>query len=75
MTGIWMSISTTSGRRQRTTSMACGAVLRLADDLDVGLGLEDPLEPDANELLVVDDHDPDRRRHAMAPIRQLGCGR
>ena len=34
-------------------------VLRLADDLDLGLRLEDHLEPGAHERLVVDDQNPD----------------
>ena len=39
------------------------AVGRLPDHLDVGLVVEDHPEPGANELLIVDEDDPDRRRH------------
>src|SRR5512132_243054 len=37
-----------------------GAVDRLADDLDVLLGVEDQAEPAAHQRLIVGDHDPDR---------------
>ena len=40
-----------------------GAVRGLADDLDVRFRLEDPAEPDADELLVIDEDDPDRADH------------
>ena len=36
-----------------------GAVRRLADDIDVRLGLEDHAEAGPHQRLVVDDHDPD----------------
>ena len=45
------------------------AVRRLADDLDVGLGIEDHPEAGADERLVVDDQDPDG--HAACPERQV----
>ena len=37
------------------------AVASLTDDLDVGLGIEDEPQPRADHLLVVGQHDPDRR--------------
>ncbi len=54
-----MSIRTTSGRSSRAASTAWSAVLRLADDLDLRLRLEDHLEAGAHERLVVDDQHPD----------------
>ena len=60
-----MSITTTSGCRRSAASTPCLAVGGLADDLDVGLVLEDHPEPGPHELLVVDQDDPDRG-HAPA---------
>ena len=54
-----MSISTTSGFSRRAMSTACSAVDRLADDLDVVLGVEDHPEAGADERLVVGDQDAD----------------
>ena len=45
ITGIRMSMSTTSGSRRRTWSPPSAAVGRLADHLEVGLRLEDHAEP------------------------------
>ena len=39
------------------------AVRGLPDHLDVRLRLEDPAEADADQLLVIDQDDPDRRDH------------
>ena len=56
--GIRTSISTTSGR-SRPTAAGTSAPSRLADDLDVGLGLEDGPQPAADQRLVVDEQDGD----------------
>ena len=47
-------------------SIARPAVVRLADDLEVGLALEDVADPDPEEGVVVDDQDP--RPLAVAPV-------
>ena len=60
--GIRMSISTTSGRSARAMLDRLAAVGRLADDLDVGLGVEDHPEAVAHQGLVVGDQDADHRR-------------
>ena len=52
-----MSMSTTSGRVLARGLERLQAVARLADDLDVGLRLEDHPEAGAHERLVVDDQD------------------
>ena len=54
-----MSISTTSGFSRRHMLDRLQAVDRLADDLEVVLGVEDHLEPRAHERLVVGDQDAD----------------
>ena len=51
------SISTTSGSSAPRLGDRLDAVARLADDLDVLLGLEDHAEAGAHERLVVDDED------------------
>ena len=58
MSGIWMSISTTSGWRRRTRSIA-PPVAGLAADRDARLALEDRAEAGADEHLVVGDEDRD----------------
>ena len=70
--GIWTSIRTTSGSPPADDLEGLGSVRCLADDLDVGLGLEDPPEPDADQLLVVDEHDADRAGHDRPPSRPNG---
>ena len=55
--GIWMSISTTSGCSRRGDRDRLLAVARLADDLEVVLGLEDQPEPGSHQRLVVGEHD------------------
>lgn len=47
-----------------------GAVLRLADDLEVGLAVEDQAEADPDEFLIVDEEDPDRIRRRARPGRR-----
>ena len=64
--GIRMSISTTSGRRQRAGLDRLGAVARLADDLQVGLGVEDLAEAGADECLVVGDQHADGHAGSFA---------
>ena len=54
-----MSIRTTSGLSARAAVDRLAPVRRLADDLDVGLGVEDHPEAGADERLVVGDQDPD----------------
>ena len=56
-----MSISTTSGARLLGLGDRLAAVAGLADDLDVGLGLEDHAEPRAHQALVVGEQDADHR--------------
>ena len=49
---------------------------RLADDLDVGLGVEDHRQPGAHQLLVVGDQHPDRhRRHLPSAARRRPSSR
>src|ERR1700742_4039821 len=56
-----------------------GAVARFADDLDVGLGVEDHLEPGPDQRLVIDDKDADhvasirgRRAETVQPCGERG---
>ena len=56
--GMRTSITTTSGRSRSNRADRVGAVDRLADDLEVVLGVEDHPEPAAHQGLVVGDHDP-----------------
>ena len=58
--GIRTSISTTSGSARVHERSGLRAVARLADDLDVGLGVQDQPEAAANEGLVVGEDDADR---------------
>ena len=62
-------MSTTSGLRRSTRLDGLHPVVGLADDLDVGLGVEDQLEAGADQRLVVGDQQPDgravRRAHAF----------
>ena len=55
------SISTTSGRSSPARADRLAAVGGLADDLDVGLGVEDHPEAGAHERLVVGEQDADHR--------------
>ena len=55
--GMRTSISTTSGVAARPSATASRAVGGLADDLEVGLGVEDHAEAAAHERLVVGEHD------------------
>ena len=57
-----MSISTTSGRSARDEGEGGGAVVGLAHDLDVVLGVEQHPEAGPHERLVVGQHDPDHDR-------------
>ena len=61
-----MSISTTSGLSWRDMLHRLGPVGRLADHVEVVLGVEDHLEPGAHERLVVGDQDA-HHAHARAP--------
>ena len=61
ITGIRMSISTTSGRAARTTSTRLAPVGRLGDDLEVGLRVDEHADAGAEQRLVVDERDADRR--------------
>ena len=52
-------MSTTSGRSSRASADRFGAVARLTDDLEVGVGAEDHPEAGADEPLVVGEQDAD----------------
>ena len=67
--GMRTSISTTSGDEASTSRDRLGAVLGLADDLDVVAGVEDHAEPRPHQRLIVGDDDPDASRH-----RRPGAG-
>ena len=58
--GITTSISTTSGLCSHRLEDRAVGVGRLADRLDVGLGVEHAAEPGADDGVVVDDEDADR---------------
>ena len=66
MTGIRMSIRHTSGRMPRAQRDRLCAVRGLADDLDVGLRVEDHAQPRAHEVLVVGDEH--AHVHAVHPV-------
>ena len=66
ISGMRMSMSTTSGSRPGGAVDGLHAVGALADDLDVGLGAEDHPEARADELLVVDQEDLDRHQATAA---------
>ena len=68
MTGIRMSISTTSGRASRDELDAVAAVARLAHEREVGLGVHQHPDAGAEQRLVVDQRDADRRAHASASV-------
>ena len=78
-----MSISTTSGCSAVRGVDGCASVGGLADDLDVGLGVEDDAEAGAHERLVVGDQDADhhgavsrsgrRARTRVAAARARAC--
>ena len=53
-----MSITTTSGRSRRTSVDRLDAVVGLADDLEVVLGVEQHAQPGPEQHLVVGEHDP-----------------
>ena len=55
--GIWTSISTTSGCSRSRDRDGLVAVARLADDVEVVLGLEDHPEAGADQRLVVGEDD------------------
>ena len=57
-------MSTTSGSEFRGLLERFAAVRRLADDLDVLLGLQDHSKPAPHERLVVGDEDADHRSTA-----------
>ena len=59
-----MSITTTSGCVRLDRRDRLGAVGALGDDREVVLGAEDPLQPGAHQVLVVDEDDAD---HPSAP--------
>ena len=61
MTGMRMSIRTTSGVSSLRARHGLGAVACLADDLDPGFCLEDHPEARAHERLVVGEEDADHR--------------
>ena len=63
--GMRMSIRTTSGRSERTWSIASRPSDGLADDLHLGLGVEDHAEAGAHERLVVDEQDADHVRDSI----------
>ena len=73
ISGIRMSISTTSGSSSRDAVDACSAVGALADDLDVVLGLEDHAEAGADQRLVVDEQHADAHAGTDAPSGQPGA--
>ena len=63
-------LSTTGPRGRR--QLECGQpVPRLADDLDLGLRLEDHPEAGAQQLLVVGHQDADPRSHAVIVVAPL----
>ena len=64
-----MSMTTTSGWSRCGILDALPAVGRFADDLDVGLVLEDHPEPGAHQLLVVDEE------HADLAVMRRDLGR
>ncbi len=61
-----MSIRTRSGRRLRAREQRLLAVDRLADHLEVGLGVDQHAQPGADEVLVVGDQDPDASARGTA---------
>ena len=73
MTGIRMSMTMTSGsepgRERRPPALP---FVRLADDLDVRLVGEDHPEPGPDQLLVVDEQDPDRAVASSTRSRASG---
>ena len=68
MTGIRMSMSTTSGRSRRAASTAGPSVRRLAHHPKVGLSLQDHAKAGAQQRLVVDDEQVD----AHVPEPEVG---
>ena len=58
------SIRMMSGEVSSARSIALRAILRLADDLEVGLATEDVGDADPEQGVVVDDEDPRRSRRA-----------
>src|SRR5262249_34866484 len=57
-----------AGAFDRLRAVAC-----LADDLEIGLGVQEQPEADPNELLVVDDQEPDA--HASPPTGRRAATR
>ena len=58
--GIRTSISTTSGRRARAALTACGPVGGFPDDVDVVGQVQDGAQPEPDQVLVIDEKQPDR---------------
>ena len=56
------SSSTTSGATRPASSMPVGTVTSLAHDVEPGLGVHQHRQTAPEQLLVVDDDDPDRLR-------------
>ena len=67
MTGILMSMSTTSGRVAAHDGDPLAAVGGLAHDFEVGLRVDQHADAGAEERLVVDERDADRT-HAGTPV-------
>ena len=65
--GIWMSITTTSGPVSAMTCRASPAVGRGADHLHAFEGTEERDQTVAHDLVVVDDDDPDRGSRQASP--------
>ena len=74
ISGMRMSISTTSGTVARTTLDGLGAVAGLAHDLEVVGRVDDDREPAADQGLVVGDDDPGDAvtAHVGVTVRQVG---
>ena len=69
MTGIRMSMSTTSGASSPDERDRLGAVRGLADDLEVRCRVDEQAEAPAHERLVVGDDDAHRLAHRWCPRR------
>ena len=67
MTGIRMSISTTSGRLVPGQLDRLGAVGRLPDHLQAGIGVDQDAETRADQRLVVGHQHPDHGWPSPAP--------
>ena len=69
MPGIRTSISTTSGARRATSSIACLPSAASPTTVEVRLRVEDHAKAHPQQLLIVDEHD--ARRHHRAPDLRL----